>query len=100
MPLFIMSMSWTGKGIETIRDWPKRMKDARSYANKVGVKIKDVYLTTGEHDLIAILEAPSADDVARFALGVGGHRNVRTQTAQALTESELGKLLIDLPAAP
>ena len=100
MPLFIMSMNWTEKGIKTIRDWPKRMKDARSYAKKVGVKIKDVYLTCGDHDLIAVLDAPSADNVARFALGVGAHGNVRTKTAPAWTEAELAKLVTDLPDTP
>ena len=29
MPLFIMSMNWTEKGIKSIRDWPKRLKAAR-----------------------------------------------------------------------
>jgi uncharacterized protein with GYD domain len=100
MALFIMSMSWTEKGIHTIRDWPKRSDDARSYAKKVGVEIKQVYLTAGENDLIAIVEAPSADNVARFALGVGAHGNVRTKTAPAWTEAELVKLVTDLPAGP
>jgi uncharacterized protein with GYD domain len=93
-------MNWTEKGIQTIRDWPKRMKDARSYAKKVGVKIKDVYLTTGDDDLIAIIEARGADNVARFALGVGEYGNVRTRTVQAWTESELGKLVTGLPSEP
>ena len=100
MPHFIMSMSWTEKGIGTVRDWPKRMADARSYSKKVGVTIKDVYLTTGDHDLIAIIEAPSADNMARFALGVGAHGNVRSKTAQAWTESELTALVTDLPDRP
>ena len=100
MPLFIMSMNWTEQGIKTIRDWPKRMKDARSFAKKVGVKIKDVYLTCGDYDLIAVLDAPSADNVARFALGVGAYGNVRTRTAPAWTESELAKLVTDLPDSP
>ena len=100
MALFVMSMSWTEKGIHTIRDWPKRADDARSYAKKVGVEIKQVYLTAGDNDLLAIIEAPSADNVARFALGVGAHGNVRTKTAQAWTEAELVKLVTDLPAGP
>jgi len=99
MPLFIMSMSWTEQGIKTIRDWSKRMKDSRAYAAKVGVTVKDVYLTTGEHDLIAVLEAKSADDVARFALGLGIAGNVRTTTAQAWTEGELGAFVKNLPRA-
>jgi uncharacterized protein with GYD domain len=100
MPLFIMSMSWTEKGIHTIRDWPKRAGDARSFGKKVGVTIKNVYLTSGEHDLIAVLEAADADSIAKFALGVGAHGNVRTKTAHAWDETELAKFVADLPAGP
>ncbi len=100
MPLFIMSLSWTEQGIKTIRDWKKRMGDARTYAKKVGVEIKDVYLTTGDYDLIVVMQAPSADNVARFALGVGAHGNVRSKTAQAWTEAELVKFVADLPKGP
>jgi uncharacterized protein with GYD domain len=39
MPLFIMSMNWTEKGIKSIRDWPKRLKAARDYGKKCGVSI-------------------------------------------------------------
>jgi uncharacterized protein with GYD domain len=100
MPLFIMSMNCTEPGIRTVRDWPKRANDARSYAKKVGVEIKTVYLTTGDYDLIAVIDAPNAENIARFALGIGAHGNVRTKTAQAWTESELAKLVTDLPTEP
>ena len=100
MPLFMMSMNWTEQGIRTIRDWPKRIADARAFAKKVGVEIKDVYLTSGDNDLIAILAAPDADSVAKFALGVGAHGNVRTKTAHAWTETELAKMISELPAGP
>jgi len=100
MPLFLMTMSWTEKGIHTIRDWPKRANDARAYGKKVGVEIKQVYLTTGDHDLLAVLEATSADNIARFALGIGAHGNVRTKTVQAWTESDLAKMVTDMPAQP
>ena len=98
--MFIMSMNWTEKGISTIRDWPKRMSDAREYGKKVGVEIKDVYLTTGDHDLVAILDAPNGDNVAKFALGVGAHGNVRTKTARAWTEPEFRKFVAELPPSP
>ena len=100
MPLYILSMSWTEKGISTIRDWPKRANEARSYARKIGVEIREVYLTAGDSDLIAIVEAPNADNMARFALGVGAHGNVRTRTTQAWTEADLARLVSDLPAGP
>ena len=49
---FIVSINWTEQGIRTIKDWPKRMGAARELAKKVGVEIKEVYLTSGDHDLV------------------------------------------------
>ena len=100
MPLFIMKMGWTKKGISNIRDWSKRSSDARSYGKTVGVTVKEVYVVCGHHDMIAILEAPSADNVARFALGVGARGNVRTQTMQAWSEAEFAKFIGELPPPP
>ena len=100
MPLFIMSMNWTEKGIKSIRDWPKRLKAARDYTKTCGVTIKATYLTTGDHDLVTILEAPDGGNVAKFALGVGEYGNVRTKTARAWTEQELSKFIEELPPPP
>lgn len=100
MPLFIMSMNWTEKGIKSIRDWPKRLKAARDYAKTCGVSIKATYLTTGDYDLVTILEAADGGNVATFALGVGEYGNVRTKTARAWTEQELVKFIGALPPLP
>ena len=97
MPLFIMSMSWSEQGIRTIKDWPKRMGDTHAFAKKVGVEVKEVYLTTGEYDLVAFVDAPNDDNIAKFALGIGANGNVRTRTARAWTEPELRKMVSELP---
>jgi uncharacterized protein with GYD domain len=97
MPMFIMSINWTEQGVRTIRNWPQRMTDAQDYAKKVGVEIKDVYLTAGDHDLVVILDAKNDDNIAKFALGIGANGNVRTKTARAWKESELRKLVSELP---
>ncbi|HUI16628.1 MAG TPA: GYD domain-containing protein [Alphaproteobacteria bacterium] len=97
MPLFILSLSFTDQGIRTIKDAPKRVKGAKELAKKMGVEIKQVYLTSGESDLIAVVDTPSGDNVAKFALALGTRGNVRTRTARAWTEAEYLKLVSELP---
>ena len=58
MPTFILTINWTDQGIRAVRDAPKRSQAARELAKKVGVEIKEIYLTSGEHDLLVIAEAP------------------------------------------
>jgi uncharacterized protein with GYD domain len=97
MPTFILSLSWTDQGIRAVKDAPKRALAAQEFAKKVGVEIKEVYLTSRDDDLLLILDTPSGDNVAKFALALGSQGNVRTRTARAWPQSEFQKLISELP---
>ena len=95
--MFILSLNFTDQGIRGIKDAPKRVQAARELAKKVGVEIKQVYLTSGESDLLLMLETPNGDNVAKFALALGMLGNVHTRTARAWPAEEFMKLVADLP---
>jgi len=97
MPVFICSLNWTDQGIRSVKDAPKRAQAARDLAKKVGVEIKEVYLTSGDDDLLMIVDTPSGDNVAKFALALGSQGNVRTRPARAWPQSEFQKLISALP---
>jgi uncharacterized protein with GYD domain len=97
MPMFICSLNWTDQGIRSVKDAPTRAQAARDLAKKVGVEIKEVYLTSGDDDLLVIVDAPNGDNVAKFALALGSQGNVRTRTARAWPQSEFQKLISELP---
>jgi uncharacterized protein with GYD domain len=97
MPTFILSINWTDQGIRNVKDAPKRAQAARDLAKKVGVEIKEVFLTTGASDLLLILDAPDGNNVTKFALSLGAQGNVRTTTARAWREPEFQKLISELP---
>jgi uncharacterized protein with GYD domain len=97
MPMFICSLRWTDQGIRSVKDAPKRAEAARELAKKVGIEIKEVYLTSGDNDLLVIVDTPNGDNVAKFALALGSKGNVRTRTARAWPQSEFHKLISELP---
>ncbi len=97
MPTFILSLNWTDQGLRKVKDAPKRSQAAKQLAKKLGVEVKQVYLTSGEHDLLIIVESPGGDNVAKFALATGSLGNVRTSTARAWSEPEFHKLIAELP---
>jgi uncharacterized protein with GYD domain len=97
MSTFILSLNWTDQGIRSVKDAPKRAQAAQEMAKKVGVEIKEVYHTSGENDLLILLETPNGDNVAKFALALGAQGNVRTRTARAWPQSEFQKLISELP---
>ena len=95
--LFICSVNWTDQGIRNVKDAPKRAQAARDLAKKVGVDMKELYLTSGDTDMVVMLDAPNGDNVAKFAMAIGAMGNVRTRTARAWTQAEMQKLISELP---
>jgi uncharacterized protein with GYD domain len=95
--LFILTINWTDQGIRAVKDAAKRAQASRELGKKLGVEMKQLYLTSGESDLLAIVETASGDNVAKFALALGSMGNVRTRTARAWTEAEFAKFISDLP---
>jgi len=97
MPMFILSLSWTEQGIRNVKDAPKRSQVAKDLAKKVGVDIKQIYMTSGDDDLLLIVDTANGDNVAKFALALSSLGNVRTRTARAWPEPEFQKLISELP---
>ena len=95
--LFICSINWTDQGIRNVKDSPKRAQAARDLAKNLGVEMKELYLTSGDTDLVTILEAANGDNVAKFAMAISAMGNVRTRTARAWTQAEMQKLISELP---
>ncbi len=95
--LFISSLNWTEQGIRNVKDAPKRAQAARDIAKKTGVEIRELYLTSGDTDMVAILEAANGDNIAKFAMAIGAQGNVRSRTVRAWTATEMQKLISELP---
>ncbi len=97
MATYIILIDFTDQGIRNIKDSPSRLDAARQAMKDLGGELKDTYLTIGAHDLVAVVEAPSDEVVAKFALVIGSQGNVRTTTLKAFTESEYRGIIQSLP---
>jgi uncharacterized protein with GYD domain len=96
MPTFIIMMNWTEQGIHNVKDSPKRAAAAKEMAKKLGVEIKQTYLTNGQFDLVSIVESASGDNIAKFCMQIGALGNVRTRTVRAWPEAEYHKMISEL----
>src|SRR5262245_15782716 len=97
MPTFIITANWTDQGVRKIKQAPKRTKAARELGKKLGVDIKQAFITTGDSDILLILDAPSGKNVKKFALALSSLGNVRTRTSRAWPEAEYAKMISELP---
>lgn len=97
MPTFISYLNWTDQGIRNVKDSPNRVEAARGALKNLGGEIKDMYLTTGQYDLLLVVDAPDADVMAKFAMSLGQQGNVRSTTVRGFTEDEYLSIVADLP---
>ena len=94
---FIVSLTRTDQGRRSIKDTAKRVQGARELAKKMGVEIEQVFFTSGDTDIVTIVNAPNGDNVAKLALAIGALGNVSTNTVRAWSEAEFVKLVSELP---
>ena len=93
MPTYIVLYNYTQQGINKIDKAPARAAEARKAFKKAGARLKADYLTMGQYDGVAIIEAPDEETVAKIMLSAGRKGNISTQTMRAFTEKEYKKLV-------
>src|SRR5712692_445945 len=96
MATFISLLSFTDQGIRTIKDAPKRLDAFRAMAKKLGVTLKDYYMTVGHYDVVIVLDGED-EAVATALLKVASLGNVRTETLRAFSETEMGRITGNIP---
>ena len=97
MPTYITLFQWTQKGIENVKDSPKRLEKAKEAVKAAGGKMQAFYLTMGQYDGLTISEAPNDEAYAKTMLALASAGSIKTQTLRAFTEEEYRKLIGSLP---
>jgi len=97
MPLYIVLVNLTQKGIENIKDLPKVAEDAGKVAKSVGGEIKAVYFTMGRYDVVSLVEAPNDEAMMKFLLTRARVGHMRTETLKAISADEVINIVKELP---
>lgn len=93
MPTYITLLKWTQQGVAKAKESPKRLDAGRKAFKKLGVEIKDTYLTMGRYDLVCVVEGPDDETVATALISLGSQGNVETETLKAFNEKQYRKIL-------
>ena len=96
MSTYICLGQWTQKGIENVRESPARLDAAREDWEKEGVTIRDFYMTTGQYDVVFVVEAPDDATLAKVMLAQASKGGLRTTTLRAFSETEYRKIIRSL----
>ncbi|UDL88913.1 GYD domain-containing protein [Mesorhizobium sp. PAMC28654] len=96
MTTYIVLMNWTEQGARNVRDSPKRLDAAKKQLGEMGGAFKSFFLTMGEFDMVAVVEAPDDAVLARFTLMLGSGGSVRTRTLKAFPEFAYREIISSL----
>jgi uncharacterized protein with GYD domain len=97
MVTYIGLLSFTDKGIQGIKQSTQRAAAAKEVGQKMGVNMRDIWWTLGQHDIVCVLEAPDEASITAFNLAIAGQGNVRSQSLRAFSAAEMDKVLAKLP---
>ncbi len=93
MAHYVALCNWTQEGIKDARNAIGQMDRALEYIEKRGAKIKAVYWTLGQYDMIVVLEGPDDEHAVLTAMGIGAAGLIRTTTLRAFDRDEMAKIL-------
>ncbi len=97
MATFITLVNFTEQGIRNAKESPNRAAAFAASAEKLGVKVKDIYWTVGHYDAVAIIEGPDDETITSVLLGLGAQGNVRTETLRAFSTEEMSSIVSKMP---
>jgi uncharacterized protein with GYD domain len=97
MPRYVSLIDWTQQGITNFKDTVDRYEAAQQQFEALGVRFTDVYWTVGEHDIVAVVEAPDAETGTAALLALGSQGNVRTKTMLAFSPEEMRAVIEKVP---
>ena len=96
MPLYIALVNYTDRGMQAVRESPRRLDAAKNMLAEMGGRFQAVYMTMGAHDLVFVYEAPDDAVAARFTVQLGMLGNVSTTTMKAFPETAYREIIASL----
>ena len=98
MPRYILLLNYTDEGIQNVQYMKQHIIAFRKVAEAAGGRMPKVYLTMGQYDLIAVIEAPSDEACVSMALTMCSVGNVRSTTLKAFTDEEITEVVEKIPS--
>ncbi len=96
MPTYISLLRLTQQGIQNIKESPNRVAASKKTFEAAGGRLRDIFVVTGQYDLVAVVEAPDDETAARILFANAALGNVRSETMRAFTEEEYRRIVAAL----
>ena len=84
MPHYVSLIRYTQKGVENLKDSPKRLDATKKAFEAAGGKLKGLYWTLGQYDAVGIVEFPNDEAGLKVNLAGAMQGYVRSETLRAV----------------
>ena len=93
MPVYITLIRWTDQGRSKVDSLPDRVQEVEKRLKDHGASNVGNWVTMGQYDQVAIVEAPNDETAGKLALMIAGRGNAVTETLRAFTMDEVREML-------
>lgn len=97
MATYVVLMKLSENGVKNIKDAPVHIEHTIRDFEAAGGRLLDFYALMGHYDFICMVEGPSDEAIASFALQVSASGNVKTTLLKAYSREQFAQLVQDLP---
>jgi len=97
MPTFMCFLNWTDQGAKAVKLAVARSEATKALITGLGGRLVCGYVTTGQYDVVLVVEMPNGDAMTKLAIALTSRGNVRTTTVRAFLPEEFGKLAAEAP---
>jgi uncharacterized protein with GYD domain len=97
MATFMCFLNWTDQGAKAAKDVVSRSETTKALIAGLGGRMICGYVTTGQFDVVLVVEMPDGDAMTKLAIALQTRGNVRTTTVRAFSPEEFGKLAAEAP---
>jgi uncharacterized protein with GYD domain len=94
MPTYIRLLRFSEQSMKDLKHLSDRVAAAKKAYRDAGAELKQVFMVMGKYDVVAVVEAPNDECVAKVALAqaaLGAFRS--TETMRAFNEDEVAKII-------
>ena len=98
MPTFIYLTRWTDKGVGEPKTAVERASAAVQGLEDMGVKIFELYWTSGDYDLVMVAECEDEETAYAAQLDMASRGNVRPSVLRAFDREEMRAILAKIPS--
>lgn len=93
MNTYVVLAKWTDQGVRQINESPARLDAGKALLKQLGGEFKAFFMTMGEYDNVAVVEAPDDAVMARYALTLSEMGFIRTTTLRAFPEASYREII-------